>query len=89
MSLPKKKFSVGAIQVAVWENESKDGNKFSTVSIDRSYKDKKDEWKKTTSLRQADLPKAVLALQKAYEWISLKEPEIGEKKEQMLATAVA
>lgn len=89
MSLPIKKFSVGAIQVAVWENESKDGNKFSTVSIDRSYKDKKDEWKKTSNMRQEDLPKAVLALQKAYEWISLKEPEIGERKEQMLATAVA
>ena len=32
-----------------------------------------EEWKKTNSLRSTDLPKAILALQKAFEFTMLKE----------------
>ena len=73
MSQPIKKFSSGGIQVAVWENESKNGATFHSVSIDRRYKDKNDEWKSTTSLKQNDIPKAVLALQEAFRFLALKE----------------
>ncbi len=88
MSLPVKKFGAGGIQVAIWENQGKEGNQFYTVSIDRRYKDKNDEWKSSNSLKVNDLPKAILALQKAYEYLALKEPEMA-KEEQQLATALA
>ena len=89
MSLPIKKFAVGGIQVAIWENQSKEGNSYYSVSFDRRYKDKNDEWKSSSSLKANDIPKAVLALEKAYEWLSLKEPECSEKQENELAAAMA
>jgi len=75
MSSPIKKFSAGGIQVAIWENEGKDGRTFNSVSFDRRYKDDKDEWKSTNSLKTNDIPKAIIALQKSYEYLVLKEPE--------------
>lgn len=80
MNNPIKKFSVGGVQVAVWENEATleagQTKSFNSVSIDRRYKDKNGEWKSTNSLKANDLPKAVLALQKAYEFVALKEPAV-------------
>ena len=69
---PVKKVKIGGIEVAVWENTSSDGNKFFTTTMERNYKDGED-WKKTNSLRVNDLPKAILALQKAYEFTAIKE----------------
>jgi len=71
---PKAKFNVGAVSVAVWENEGKEGTSFNTISIDKRYKDG-EEWKSTNSMKVNELPKAILALQKAYEYVSLKEKE--------------
>lgn len=75
MSAPVKKFSAGGVQIAIWENEGAEGRTYNTVSIDRRYKNKDGEWKSSSSLKLNDIPKAVLALQKAYEYIALKEPE--------------
>ena len=69
---PVKKIKIGGIEVAVWQNTSKEGNNFFTTTMERNYKDG-EEWKKTSSLRDNDLPKAVLALQKAYEFVSIKQ----------------
>jgi hypothetical protein len=69
---PVKKVKIGGIEVAVWQNTSKEGNTFFTTTMERNYKDG-EEWKKTSSLRDNDLPKAVLALQKAYEFVSIKQ----------------
>ncbi|VVC00382.1 Uncharacterised protein [uncultured archaeon] len=69
---PVAKFRAGGIQVAIWENETKEGGSYKTVSIDRRYK-AGEEWKSTKSFRQNDLPKAILALQKAFEYVSMKE----------------
>ena len=44
---PKAKFNAGAVQVAVWENEGKEGTLFETVTIDKRYK-VGDEWKSWT-----------------------------------------
>ena len=82
MSSPIKKFSVGGVQLAVWQNEGKEGNQFYTVSLDRRYKDKDDEWKSSNSYKKNDLPKAILALQKAYEFLALKEPETNSKEQE-------
>ena len=69
---PVKKIKIGGIEVAVWENTSKEGNKFFTTTMERNYKDGED-WKKTNSLRVNDLPKVILALQKAFEFTVIKE----------------
>ena len=69
---PVKKIKVGGIEAAVWENTSKEGNKYFTTTMERNYKDG-EEWKKTSSLRANDIPKAILSLQKAYEFVSIKE----------------
>jgi len=69
---PVKSVKLGGIEVAIWENSSKEGNKFFTTTLERNYKDG-EAWKKTNSLRDNDLPKAILALQEAYHFVSLKE----------------
>ena len=64
-SAPVATFKVGGVKVDVWENKSDKGT-FNSFSMQRSYK-AGDEWKNTGSLRQQDIPKAVLALQQAFE----------------------
>ncbi|MBD3313294.1 hypothetical protein GF345_02530 [Candidatus Woesearchaeota archaeon] len=75
-NLPEAKFSAGGIFATVWKNtaSNKEGKEieYSTISIERRYKDRNDEWKSTNSMRQTDLPKAVVVLQKAYEHLVLK-----------------
>ncbi len=74
---PEKKFRASPITATIWANEvkSKEGDlkMFRTISLERSYKDKEDKWRSTGSLRVNDLPKAVLVLNKAFEYISIKE----------------
>lgn len=69
---PEKKIRAGAIQANVWRNKvpGKDAE-YLTVTLDRSYKDKEGNWKKTNSFRTTDIPKAVLCMNKAFEYISL------------------
>ena len=69
---PIARFNAGTIQVAVWENTSKDGNSFKSISIQKQYK-VGDEWKSTNSFNVNELPKAILAMQKAYEQLTLRE----------------
>ena len=85
MAAPVKKFRVGAVSCAVWQNDGKDGSKFFSVTMERRYKDKEGNWKSTNSLGVNDLPKAVLVLQKAFEFALLKESQdavVEEKGEE-------
>ncbi len=73
---PEKKFRAGAVAATIWKNQGKNNlgepTEFFTVSFERSFKDKTtDEWRTTSSLRQMDLPKAILVLNKAYEYLAL------------------
>ena len=81
--MPYKKFRAGAITATIWNNESqsKENEKieYKTISFERNYKDKNDEWQTTNSLRTNDLPKAILVLTKAFETISLAENAIREE----------
>lgn len=63
---------VGGIDVTVWSNNS-NGKTFQTVTLQRSYKDKEGKWAKANSFRVNDIPKAIVALQKAYENLTVKE----------------
>ena len=73
---PEKKFRAGAISATVWQNEGqlRDGklSSYNTISFERGYKDKEGNWKSTSSLRIADIPKAVVVLNKAYEYLVTK-----------------
>jgi hypothetical protein len=79
-NMPEKKFRAGGISVTVWKNVGHGSQgepiEYQTVSIERAYKDKKGEWQHTNSLRVNDLPKAGIALQRAYEHIVLKEQDL-------------
>jgi len=75
-NLPEKKFRAGAIAATVWKNQGqgKDGIvNYSTISLERGYKDKNGAWKSTTSFRINDLPRAALVLEEAYRFLVLKE----------------
>lgn len=76
-NIPEKKFSTGTLSATVWQNQgkSKSGEdvSFRTVTFQRRYKDKNDEWQSTNNLRLNDLPKASLVLQKAYEYLVMKD----------------
>lgn len=73
---PEKKFMSGAISATVWHNQApgKDGVvNFRTVSFQKAYKDKSGKWQNSGNLRINDLPKASLVLQKAYEYLVMRE----------------
>ncbi len=74
---PEKKFRAGAVSATIWKNKNKSKSgeevEYMTVSLDRNYKDKDDKWQSTHSMRINDLPKAALVVNKAYEYLVLKE----------------
>ncbi|MAE43179.1 hypothetical protein CMO93_05385 [Candidatus Woesearchaeota archaeon] len=76
-NMPEKKFSTGVLSATVWENQgkSKTGEEvsFKTVTFQRRYQDKEGNWQTTNNLRLNDLPRASLVLQKAYEYLVMKD----------------
>ena len=75
---PEKKIQVGGISATIWKNTNKVKGKdveFTTITIDRSYKDKDEKWKTTSSMKINDLPKVELVARKAFEYLSLKEDD--------------
>ncbi|NQU98111.1 hypothetical protein HQ533_01475 [Candidatus Woesearchaeota archaeon] len=82
-NFPEKKIRAGAVVATIWANSAvnKDGEQVSykTISFERTYKDKNNEWQTTNSLRMNDLPKATLVLTKAYEHLALSEKAVEEE----------
>ena len=80
VNLPAMKLSAGPIKATVWNNHSrnKEGEQteYSTITLERVYKDKEDAWQSTNILRVSDLPKAKALLEKIYEKITLSEIEV-------------
>ena len=76
---PEKVFQHGGVKAAIFANEhEKDGQSFTnqSVSVQKVYRDKEGMFKTTTSLHVNDLPKAILVLQKAFDYLTVKhEPE--------------
>lgn len=69
---PETVFKVGAVRASVFRNTiEKNGQPVSLpkVIVEVRYKDKTGQWQGTNSLSLNDLPKAILALQKAYEYL--------------------
>jgi hypothetical protein len=76
MPTPEKKFVAGAISATIWNNEKQIGPntvESKSVSISRSFKDKDGTWKSVSSLKVNDLPKVKLVLDKAYEYLTMKQ----------------
>lgn len=76
-NLPEKRIRAGSIVATIWANKAtnKEGKEtiYKSVSFERVYKDKNDEWQTTNALRMNDLPKAALVLRKAYEALALSD----------------
>ena len=91
MAKPEKKFQCGVIEASIFENEfNQHGRpiKIKKVAFQKRFKSSDGSWKSTNNLDVNDLPKAILVLFKAYEYLVLypeasevkESPEIGEEK---------
>ena len=72
MSKPETVFKIGAVRASIFKNTlQKNGQtlELPKVVIEVRYKDKTGQWQGTNSLSINDLPKAILALQKAFEYL--------------------
>ena len=61
-----------SVEIAAWDNLIEvEGGTVTTynVTIKRSYRDEKGEWKLNQNLRPHDIPVLIFALNKAYSWI--------------------
>ena len=73
MSKPETVFKIGAVRAAIFQNTiEKNGQSIQLpkVIIEVRYKDKNGQWQGTNSLSINDIPKAILALQKAFEHLT-------------------
>ena len=77
--LPEKSFKSSGISVSIWQNPvvNKNGQPgvYQTVSLDKRYMDKNGVWQSSGSFRINDLPKVTLLLNKAFEYIVLKQSQ--------------
>ena len=72
MAKPEKVFKMGAVRASIFRNLiERNGQQvpLAKIVIEVRYKDKSGEWKGTNSLSLNEVPKAVTALQKAYEYL--------------------
>ena len=78
---PEIVFKIGAVRASVFKNIiEKNGQSIELpkVVIEVRYKDKTGQWQGTNSLSINDIPKAILALQKAFEFLLIKN-DPGQK----------
>lgn len=76
---PEISFKVGAVRAAVFRNTMQHGGKtieIGKVVLEVRYRDKYDNWKSTHSLSANEIPKAILALQKAYDYLMTKKSDV-------------
>ena len=82
MSKPEKRFKCGSCEAAIFENEiNRNGKtvKLKKAVIQKRYKTADDEWKSTYSLDKNDIPKMILALSKAYEYLMMGVESRGDE----------
>lgn len=69
---------LGAVRIAIWENDSDDGTPWWNVSLVRRYKDG-DDWKETGTFNGlADLALVKEAVNLAAAWITARETAVRE-----------
>ena len=70
---PEAEFRVAGIRASLWANPRQGRNGiYNThrVIVERTYKDATGNFKTTPGLEVNDIPKAILALKKAYEYLT-------------------
>ena len=73
MAQPDIVFKHGACCAAIFSNEVARGERdfrVHSISFQKRYRDKNGEWQTTSYLDVNDLPKAVLVLNKAYDYLT-------------------
>ena len=73
MAQPEITFRHGPCSASVFQNEYNRGDEkllIRSVSFQRRYQDREGDWQTTSSLNVNDIPKAVLVLNKAYEFLT-------------------
>ncbi len=87
---PEAVFKVGAVRASVFRNTISQQGKEVTlpkVVLEVRYKDKAGEWQSTNSFSLNELPKAILALEKAYDYLTMpKEPSGMQPSDQPKST---
>lgn len=77
MAKPERNIRIGNINVAIWNNIKEINGQvkeLKSITLEKRYKDKEGNWKSTTSFNADELPKAIMALSKAFS-------ELMEKKQ--------
>lgn len=72
MARPEKVFKAGAVRASIFQNTfERDGKTIPIrkVVLEVRYRDKSGEWKSSNSFSLNEVPKAVTALQQAYEYL--------------------
>ena len=73
---PVFKARLGRVSVSVWENQGENAGGettvFHTVMLERSYKDKEDQWQSTSVLTGTDVSLAIALLQKVEQSVQIK-----------------
>ena len=76
---PIKHIKCAGVRVSVWcdKRTGQDGRGFESfsVTLDRAYKDANGAWQNTGRLRENDIPKAIVALGKAFEFVTMRDNE--------------
>ncbi len=78
MTKPERVFRMGAVRASIFRNTlERDGESvpIPKVIIEVRYKDRTGKWQGTNSLSINEVPKAMLALQKAYEYLVSSDSE--------------
>ena len=72
MPRPEVSFKVGAVRAAIFRNQIMRGTQainIGKVLLEVRYKDRDGNWKSASSMSANEIPKAILVLQKAYEYL--------------------
>ena len=72
MSRPEKVFKVGAVRASIFRNTIQQQGRTITIPkvvLEVRYKDKGGKWKSTNSFSTNEVPKAILALQKTFDYV--------------------
>jgi len=72
MAKPEKVFKMGAVRASIFRNvleRNGESVPIAKVILEVRYRDKAGQWQGTNSLSINEVPKAITALQKAYEYL--------------------
>jgi hypothetical protein len=64
---PIKTYRAGSVSLSLWENELEEGVRVKAFTFQKAYKDEKEKWQNTTTLRVDDLYKLKALLERAYD----------------------